>query len=503
MRKLSLLLSFLAMLAAGSFSSAQTLVGHWAMEEGMGGTTADSSGGGNTGTLFGNTGWITSGLAPVPSGTTAALTFDGAGDGVNTTFAGIGGSNPLTVSGWVRTTDTSDAGIVAWGDSNVDGRKFHVHLNSNVNNGTVGALRAEVQGGYIIGDDVLSDDQWHHFAVVSGGTAIENALLFVDGKLQASSGIKLQSINIDNTAEPVTIGVRDQKGTPHYIDGDVDDVRIYDDRLSLKAVAQLAGVEFVPNGQLNYDAELDTSPANGTWEESNGITPMDGAVGAGVSHQSVNSSSTKIKSAYNFTGAGGVQFANNFEDGLPDDITNSSATFEVWLRPSDLSGNEVVLDAGGTTDGSSFTLAGSNLQLKVADSGTTQTLTADLSGADLSDFIQAVGVVDLDNNSASLYLDGELVASGAYAGADWAGTNDGGLGDIFGGQLGGDLAGFGAFDGDIASFRFFSSALSAQDIQDLFDAQQAAVPEPASVVIWSLLGLALTGFGYRRFRRKK
>ena len=34
-------------------------------------------------------------------------------------------------------------------------------------------------------------------------------------------------------------------------------------------------------------------------------------------------------------------------------------------------------------------------------------------------------------------------------------------------------------------------------------ANAAAVPEPASVAIWSLLGFTLAGFGYYRIRRKK
>ncbi len=37
----------------------------------------------------------------------------------------------------------------------------------------------------------------------------------------------------------------------------------------------------------------------------------------------------------------------------------------------------------------------------------------------------------------------------------------------------------------------------------LITQQATAVPEPASIAIWSLLGLILTGFGYFRIRRKK
>ena len=47
--------------------STSGLVGQWHMEEGSGGTTADSSGEGNTGTLQGNTAWI-NGYVPRPAG---------------------------------------------------------------------------------------------------------------------------------------------------------------------------------------------------------------------------------------------------------------------------------------------------------------------------------------------------------------------------------------------------------------------------------------------------
>lgn len=48
------------------------------------------------------------------------------------------------------------------------------------------------------------------------------------------------------------------------------------------------------------------------------------------------------------------------------------------------------------------------------------------------------------------------------------------------------------------------------DVPDVFSANQGyvvefdvAVPEPASIAIWSLIGLGLAGFGCRRFGRKK
>mgnify|MGYP002623760887 CR=1 FL=1 len=48
-----------------------------------------------------------------------------------------------------------------------------------------------------------------------------------------------------------------------------------------------------------------------------------------------------------------------------------------------------------------------------------------------------------------------------------------------------------------------NSSLSFYALSDPLTVQAAPVPEPASIAIWSLLGLGLAGFGYYRVRRKK
>ena len=56
------------------------LVAHWTLEEGSGTVAADSTANGLAGTIAGGASWDTSDLAPVPSGTKAALEMDGVDD---------------------------------------------------------------------------------------------------------------------------------------------------------------------------------------------------------------------------------------------------------------------------------------------------------------------------------------------------------------------------------------------------------------------------------------
>ena len=60
-----------------------------------------------------------------------------------------------------------------------------------------------------------------------------------------------------------------------------------------------------------------------------------------------------------------------------------------------------------------------------------------------------------------------------------------------------------AFIGQDIGIRFLGSANAAIIDNVQLDANLPAIPEPASIAIWSLTGLGLAGFGYFRFRRKK
>lgn len=229
---------------ASTMAGQASLVAHFDFEEGSGTSTA-SQVGGWSGPFSGAPQWITTGLAPVPSGTTAALQFSGAGDWIITDFAGIGGSSDRSVSFWVNTAnDTQNSGIVAWGNSQSNGTKWHVRINNAAANGTQGAIRTEIQGSYEIDGPVIAGGLWHHVVSVydSGGTFGSGQVRhYIDGVLysdgQTGTGADTVTVNTSTSSTvsgniyPVMLGGRHQGSLASFA-GLVDEVRIYDHALT-------------------------------------------------------------------------------------------------------------------------------------------------------------------------------------------------------------------------------------------------------------------------------
>ena len=109
----------------------------------------DHSGQSNHGALVNGPTWTTD--TPPLLEFSSSLLFDWNNDYIQTSFVGVLGNRSRTVTFWVRSTDTSTHGIVGWGNSTGQGTKWNIRLNSDVPNGNLGAVRTEVEGGYIIG----------------------------------------------------------------------------------------------------------------------------------------------------------------------------------------------------------------------------------------------------------------------------------------------------------------------------------------------------------------
>jgi len=256
---------------------------------------------------------------------------------------------------------------------------------------------------------------------------------------------------------------------------------------------------------LSYDADEDTND-DATWVDEVGTNQTTaGKLDYGLSglfSYGAASANTRagITNAFNFTGGKG-NYAGNIQNDSQDNITDSDASIEVCFKPADLMRQEILIEYGGSTDGSSITLNGKMLQFVTKDGGASTGLTADLTGL-TGDFIQVVGVIDLSGTN-HLYINGAEVGTGAAnSGTDWAGGNgNDGLAGIGSTQVGGDggafgaLSGYGNFDGEIAIVNVYNTALSDAEVLTAFEAE--AVPEPSSIAL--LIGdVAAMAFGLRR-----
>lgn len=265
--------------------------------------------------------------------------------------------------------------------------------------------------------------------------------------------------------------------------------------VALSNALQLTADE-LPIGSLRYAASRDAS-ADASWQDIDGVAGFDWAINANSRSNVSDPLTPGISKAYNFTAARGTMASLETLAGNP---TNDDASFEIWFKPSDTTGDEILFETGGNGLGTSLAISGSDLLFTTSAGNAATTAQVKFGGLSAGGFTQAVGVIDLGASAnVLLYVNGQLVDAAYVAGfTDWAGSDGSGLGRI-NGTTGGDktglLAGFGNYSGQIALLNFYEEALSRQDVLNLY--RSVAIPEPATLTL-----IALGALGLLRRRRK-
>jgi len=247
------------------------LMAWWTMDEGSGTRVLDWSGHGRHGQFngVGTPTWV-SGY----DGTALSFGGPGAHDYVVTNYAGVTGTHSRTCAAWIKTPMIGE--IVSWG-LNVASQKWIFRVQES--NGTVGAIRVEVNGGYMVGWNDLRDNEWHHVAAIldSDGTpdALE-ILLYVDGVLEPSSAS--QGVAIDTIGTGVVqIGESPWHNRPFT--GLIDDLRIFDKALTEEELAFVMRVDPLRAWQ--------PQPANGSIADIRTATPLTWTEGDSASKHDV------------------------------------------------------------------------------------------------------------------------------------------------------------------------------------------------------------------------
>ncbi|MHC4595445.1 MAG: LamG-like jellyroll fold domain-containing protein [Planctomycetota bacterium] len=231
-KKLIYLCSFVLVLSIASSTSAD-LVAHWKFDEGSGDTAFDSSGNNYHVILVNNPVWVPGKVGSF------ALNLDAGGyGGIKGLFYQGSGFPGVSVCAWIRTNSATGQFIASF-DRNEYWRLAIGSTNAAVSAGQVG-WHLQTDAGVIDYGSVrrVDDGQWHHVCgVYDRGTAT----IYIDGEPEPSMKQgstmgrgtlrygyigKNSEATVENQAAP--------DGNP--VDGDLDDLRIYDHALTQEEV---------------------------------------------------------------------------------------------------------------------------------------------------------------------------------------------------------------------------------------------------------------------------
>jgi len=225
------------------------LIAHWTLDESPvanGTNIADTSG---SATVHDGTLNSTGNAAAVPGKVGGAINF-GAESYVlaDLTTDFVSGSSPRTIAGWIN-PDTIDGGqswLWSYGESS-SGQHFGLTLENS--NSTVGLLLRHF-GGFVdyTAPTITANGAWFHVAQVVpvGATQVGDVKVYVNGveltdkseSSNATEALDTQPNTTDSRGTQFAIGAIIKKLDANF-DGQLDDIRFYDEALSQSEIAAL------------------------------------------------------------------------------------------------------------------------------------------------------------------------------------------------------------------------------------------------------------------------
>ncbi|MCW1892385.1 MAG: LamG domain-containing protein [Candidatus Uhrbacteria bacterium] len=207
------------------------LVGRWDFDECTGTTAGDASGFGSAGVFTGTATWSTD----TPSGQGCSARFDGNASGAVTisdadrfSFS----NNSFTVSLWMKAVDkTSIIGML----SKIGGGweySFYTYPSA----GQI-CFNTWNPGGASVYPfaPVSYDTKWNQFTISADG---KNSYIYKDGSLVSTVAYSSGYV-LGNTTSALRIGVGGDGSGTRYMNGFIDEVRIYNRALSSKEIRQM------------------------------------------------------------------------------------------------------------------------------------------------------------------------------------------------------------------------------------------------------------------------
>ena len=218
----------------GNLSAA--LIGHWAFDEGVGTTTADSSGNGNTGVFAGGVTWGSGG----PGGNYAVI--DGTPNSVvdpTVTLPAMTTTNDFTWAFWANNQEViggpQQNSIMIGNRYNETGTDYAPRQFVKFTP-TKFEWHQEAGGADNQDYDDLVVGEWHHHAVVKTGTSVH---YYRDGVAVGDPGTLNTSLANAAAMRFFMGGNTGTASANEVFNGYLDDVRIYDNALSANEINAL------------------------------------------------------------------------------------------------------------------------------------------------------------------------------------------------------------------------------------------------------------------------
>ncbi|MFC5469583.1 LamG-like jellyroll fold domain-containing protein [Cohnella suwonensis] len=423
-------------ISLGTGGGGGDLVANYLFNETSGTSAADATGNGWTGTLNGGAAWAAgqAGNALSLNGTSAYASLP---TGIVNTL------NDFSVSTWVKVNSSTDwSRIFDFGT----GTTTHMFLTPKA--GSSGGLRFAITTGGSGGEQqlnapALTTGVWKHIAVTLSGTT---GKLYVDGvEVATNSGMTLKPSSLGSTNQNY-IG-KSQYSDP-YLNGSVDDFRIYNRTLTAAEVSAIAGPP--PSGFVANYLFNETSGTTAADSSGNGKTATLNGTAAWAAGKSGNGLSLSGTSAYASLPTGIVGALNDF-------------TVATWVKVNSSADWARIFDFGtGTTSYMFLTpkAGGSGLRFAISTggSGAEQQLNA----AALTTGVWKHVAITLSGTTGKLYVDGVEAASNSSMT-----LKPSSLGNTNLNYIGKSQYADPNLNGVIDDFRIYNRALSASEIAAL------------------------------------
>jgi len=357
-------------------------------------------------------------------------------------------NTPFTFSAWIKTsglgTGQTDNGIIGL----TYGTNFVVNSAGNI---YIHFPQTSI-GNYAITSSGINlyDNVWHHVCSTYNGDVLK---LYIDGNLNVTSitGIIQTNIFFNNGA----IGLNTNSLNSKF-NGSIADVRIYDEALSLKEIKELSKAKV-----LHYDFNHDTTDDLVVYDKSGWNN--NGIIAEATAPTYVNESPVN-RGCYEFTGTEYITPDSN----IMDILIKNSFTISFWLYSNDVSG--IIADVfgggsyGNTQGGVAFSHYTSNVwyqDMYLVTSGR-KTINVSSFVIPVNQWNHIIIIRDRNNLCNKMYVNGSLVNTLSNVPDEdiiWNKTT-------FKLKIGkGYYAGT---QGKIADFRIYATALSADDIKEIY-----------------------------------